>query len=133
MSERAFDERLELAVLEVHVFGRVDTGLRRIAQWLRSEGAERNDKDIRPLCVYLGKQIDAPFSAQIEQQQGWTALLDNGFQPVRLRDVTHPRETAKIGAGSPNEIRILSVKNTRRGQGHAAATSSSKRTKGNKI
>src|SRR3954468_15714900 len=119
MFERASHKRLELAVLKVHVFGRVDAGLRRIAQWLRSDDAEGNHKDVGPLCLYLGKQIDAPFSAQIEEQQGWTALLDNGSQPVRLRDVTHPRETAKIGAGSPNEIRILSVKNTRRGQGHA--------------
>ena len=40
MIERASDQCLEKTALQIHILGRIDTGLFRLAQWFRTQSAE---------------------------------------------------------------------------------------------
>ena len=40
MIERTSDQCLETMALQIHILGRIDAGLFRLAQWFRAQGAE---------------------------------------------------------------------------------------------
>ena len=58
-------------------------------------------------------------------------LLEDGFQPIGL-STWRTCAGAQISADSPDEFRILCVKDAGGGEDHAAATSASNRTSGRK-
>ena len=83
--------------------------------------------------LHLHQQIVTFLAAQIEQEQGRPILLEDGVEPLGLRNMPDLGETAKISVRSPNEIGVLRVENARDGYDHAAATSSWKRSKGSRM
>ena len=67
MIERTTDQRLEMALLQIHILGRVDTGLCGFAQWFRTQSAKTDNEDVRPLSLYLRDSNDGSFAAEIEE------------------------------------------------------------------
>ena len=118
MIERACDQSLKTAAVEIQIFRRIDAGLLRFAQWFRARGAEGDDQDIRPFVFGSGRADRWLFFARRSSSNRaglfcWrTASSRSGCV-----DMTHLGETAKIGACSPNEIRVLGVENAGGGRG----------------
>ena len=133
MIKRPPKQRLELASLQIHILGGVNPGLLDVAQWFGAQSTESDDQNLGRLRLHPGQQVHALFRAQIEQKQGRPVLLQDRIEPLGLRHMAQLGEAAEIGACPPNEIWILRVKNARGGWDHAAATSSSKRTRGSRM
>jgi hypothetical protein len=133
MIKRAADERLKLLPFQIHVLRRINPGVFRFAQRLRTRGAESDDQYLRPFYLDL---LDEPLTfpaSQVEEENGRLLLSQDGIEPAGIIDGSDLNLVAEIGARAPHEIRILGVKNAGGGEYHAAATSSWKRTSGRRM
>jgi hypothetical protein len=124
MIEGAADQRLKVVAFQIYVLRRINPGVFRLAQGLRTRGAESDDQYLGPFHLDL---LDEPLTfpaPQVEEENGRVLLSQDGIEPAGIIDMLNLDLTAEIGTRTPNEIRILGIKKAGGGEYHAAATSS---------
>jgi len=102
-------------------YRQADEMANRVAQVLLAAGVGRGER-----CLLICENSVEAYVAKI----GAANALENGIEPLDLRDVPHLREQAQKRAHASREIRILRIENANGRGVHAAATSCSNRTSG---
>src|SRR3982751_5030025 len=92
-----------------------------------------DNQDFGPIVLDLMNQFAAFFCVQINQEHGWTFLLQDGVEPIRLGDVAHLAHHAQKSLCSSPEFLVLAVENGSGRKIHAATSSRSNRTTGSRM
>src|SRR5262249_41716156 len=133
MIERAPHQTLEALALQVNIDHCVDSGLFGVTKRLGTWNAKSDDQDLRPFEPHFLEQLVALAIPQIKEENSRGTLLHYRVEPCGCLHQSNLDPIAKKRAGSPNEMEVLRINDAGRGENHAAATSSWKRTRGRRI
>ena len=131
--ESSPDERLKMISIKLQILRGIDAGFLCFTQWFRVRDAQGDDQNVGPVFLNLVDQLAAFFCTEIDEENGRPGLLQDGVEAVCIGDVAHVAHHAQERFYPPNEFFILRIKNGRRGKGHAANSSRSKRTTGRRM